>query len=276
MEPLNRREFIAMTAVTPLLQAPLHAATEPAAIFPCIHEASSELFDFKTAMEGYSKAGIRAAEITLVKVREFAQKESVAAARRLLGDLGLRAASSSNQLGLTEPTEQRAKSLEELKWKVELAQAMGADRIVAPCLGAGPYTDDDFKRGSDNLREAGEIAKPFGVSVMLEFTRMSTLAGSLPSALRIVRGADHPNVRVMIDTYHFWGGISKFEDLELLRDGELHHIHFEGRARGSAARDPGPPAPRLPRRGDRTAAAHHRVPQAKEVHGRGVSGAVPR
>jgi len=30
-----------------------------------------------------------------------------------------------------------------------------------------------------------------------------------------------------MDTYHFWGGISKFEDLELLRDGELHHLHFE-------------------------------------------------
>jgi sugar phosphate isomerase/epimerase len=31
----------------------------------------------------------------------------------------------------------------------------------------------------------------------------------------------------MMDTYHFWGGISKFEDLDLLRDGELHHLHFE-------------------------------------------------
>ena len=35
------------------------------------------------------------------------------------------------------------------------------------------------------------------------------------------------SVRVMMDTYHFWGGTSKFEDLELLRDGELHHLHFE-------------------------------------------------
>jgi sugar phosphate isomerase/epimerase len=31
----------------------------------------------------------------------------------------------------------------------------------------------------------------------------------------------------MLDTFHFWGGISKFEDLELLRDGELAHLHFE-------------------------------------------------
>ena len=49
----------------------------------------------------------------------------------------------------------------------------------------------------------------------------------LPTALKLVREANHPNLRVMMDTYHFWGGISKFEDLELLRDGELHHLHFE-------------------------------------------------
>ena len=192
-----------------------------------MHEASSDRFDFRAAMEGYAKAGIRFVEPQLTKVREFTQKESVAAARRLLDDLGLKAASSSNQLSLAEPGDARARALEDLKWKVELAQAIGADRLVAPSAGTGTYTEDDYKRGADNLREAGEIAKPFGVSVMLEFARTSRFAGSLPTALKLVRDASHPNVRVMMDTYHFWGGISKFEDLDLLRHGELHHLHFE-------------------------------------------------
>src|SRR5262249_8178170 len=183
-------------------------------------------FDFRTAMEGWARAGIRAVEPSLLKVREFAQKESVAAAKRLLDDLGLKPVSSSNQLGLPEPGDARARSLEDLKWKVELAKAIGCDRIVAPSIGTGTYTEDDYKRGVDNLREAGEIARPFGVSVMLEFTRTSRFAASLPTALKLVRAANHPNVRVMMDVYHFWGGISKFEDLELLRDGELHHLHF--------------------------------------------------
>jgi len=65
------------------------------------------------------------------------------------------------------------------------------------------------------------------VSLMLEFARTSRFAACLSTALKLVRDANHPNVRVMIDTYHFWGGTSKFEDLELLRDGELHHLHFE-------------------------------------------------
>jgi len=77
------------------------------------------------------------------------------------------------------------------------------------------------------LRAGGELAKGYGVILMLEFTKTSTLAGTLPSALRMVREANHPNVRVMMDTFHFWAGSSKFEDLELLRDGELAHLHFE-------------------------------------------------
>jgi 2-keto-myo-inositol isomerase len=219
---VNRREFLALAAAPPLLQG-----SPPGSLFACMHEASSDGFDFRTAMEGYAKAGIRAVEPALIKVREFAQKESPAAAKRLLDDLGLKPVSSSNQLGLPEPGDARARALEDLKWKVELARAIGCDRLVAPSTGTGQYTEDDYKRGADNLREAADIARPFGVTLMLEFTRNSRFAGSLPTALKLVREANHPNVRVMMDTYHFWGGISKFEDLELLRDGELHHLHFE-------------------------------------------------
>jgi sugar phosphate isomerase/epimerase len=31
----------------------------------------------------------------------------------------------------------------------------------------------------------------------------------------------------MLDCYHFWAGLSKFEDLDMLHDGEIHHVHFQ-------------------------------------------------
>src|SRR5437870_5682844 len=231
MQDVSRREFLAIAAVLP----PLMQANQPTqtnrldtrAMFVCMHEASSARYDFKTAMEGYAKAGIRAVEPDLTKVREFAMKESPAAARRLLDDLGLKAVSSSNQLGLMESSDQRAANLEQLKWKVELAQVIGADRLVTPSAGTGNYKEEDYKKGVDFMREAADIAKPYGVTLMLEFARTSRFVASLPTALKMVREVNHPNYRVMMDTYHFWGGISKFEDLELLRDGELHHLHFE-------------------------------------------------
>jgi len=229
----NRREFLAMAAALPAAPALMQTskaavAAKPGRFFVSMHMASAgPMIDFKTAAEGYAKAGVTAIEPDLVKVRAFAQKESPATAKRLLEDLGLKPVSTSNQLGLPEPGDTRQRSVDDLKWKVELAQAIGADRIVAPSAGTGMYTEDDYKRGADNLREAGEIAKPFGVTVMLEFARTSRFAGTLPTALMLVRNANHPNVRVMMDTYHFWGGASKFEDLDLLRDGELAHLHFE-------------------------------------------------
>jgi 2-keto-myo-inositol isomerase len=246
---INRREFLATAVALPALMHAESASAQGGAARPVtlgpppspsqvaarqgfyvsMHEASSDRFDFATAMQGYAKAGVRAVEPNLVKVREFTQKagESPASAKRLLDDLGLKPVSTSNQLGLPEPGQNRQRSLDDLKWKVELANQIGADRIVCPSAGTGMYTEDDFKMGADNMREAGEIARQAGMTCMLEFARTSRFAGSLATALMIVRNTNHPNVRVMMDTYHFWGGISKFEDLDLLRDGELHHLHFE-------------------------------------------------
>ena len=43
----------------------------------------------------------------------------------------------------------------------------------------------------------------------------------------MIREAAHPNVRPMLDFFHFWSGLSKFEDLDLLEPGELAHAHFQ-------------------------------------------------
>ena len=220
---MNRREFLAASAAAPLLGQ----TNRPAAPFVCIHQVSSNGFDYRTALEGYSKAGVHAVEVVLPKAREFADKDSPAAARRLLDDLGMKAASSSNHTGAVEPNPNRAKNLDDLKAKCELAQTLGADRMVlVPTMTTKP-TDDDYKRGIDNLREAGEVSGKYGVSLLFEFSRFYQFANTMTTALQMVRAANHPHVKLMFDTYHFWIGPSKFEDLELLRDGELAHMHFE-------------------------------------------------
>lgn len=210
-------------------QAP--ATPSAGGLFVCIHQASTARYDFKTSVEGIAKAGVRAVEVDIAKIREFAKTESVAAAKRLMDDLGVRPVSSSNHLGFVDATAEQlqtgAASLDSLKEKLEIVQAIGCDRIVCPSTSTGNKTLDDYKRGADNLRAGGELAKSYGVTLMLEFAKTSTLAGTLPSALTLVREANHPNVRVMLDTFHYWAGASKFEDLELLRDGELAHLHFE-------------------------------------------------
>ncbi len=193
----------------------------------CMHQTTSASAGFRQSLEGYSKAGFHMVEVIPPKVAEFAKAEGIAGAKRLLGDLGMKAVSSSGVRGLAEPSPTRPKILEELKTTCELIAGLGVDRIVCPCGTTATYTADDYKRGVENLREAGDIAKQFGLTVMLEFMRGSTFIGTLPTALNTVREAAHSNVKPMLDFYHFWAGLSKFEDLELIRSGELHHVHFQ-------------------------------------------------
>lgn len=197
-------------------------------MFVSIHQASTAKFDFKASCEGIAKAGVRAVEIDIAKVQQFAQAESLPKAKQLIDDLGLKAVSSSNHLGFVDATSAQFQGLlDQLKTKLEVVQAMGCDRIVCPSTSTGNKTLDDYKRGAENMVAGAEVAKTFGVTLMLEFAKTSTLAGTLPSALKIIREANHPNARAMLDTFHFWAGFSKFEDLDLLNNGELAHLHFE-------------------------------------------------
>ena len=235
MESQNRREFLAAAAALPLAVPLLGqgrgaqtTTAAPKGMVVSIHQASTARFDFKASCEGISKAGVRAVEVDIAKIQQFAQTESLPKAKQLLDDLGLKPVSASNHLGFVDASAQQFQGLmDQLKTKLEVVQAVGGDRIVCPSTLNREATPDDFKRGAENMVKGAELAKTYGVTLMLEFAKTSRLANSIQTALQIIREANHPNARVMLDTFHFYGGVGKVEDLELLRDGELAHLHFE-------------------------------------------------
>jgi 2-keto-myo-inositol isomerase len=193
----------------------------------CIHQTTSAAAGYRKSLEGYARAGIRYVEIIPPHYEEFVKKEGMPAARRLLSDLGLKPVSSGGVRGLWEPNPGRAKALEDLKPRCEMAAELGVDRMVCPSGTTEKYTAEDYKRGVANMREAGEIAKRARIVLMVEFMRGSTFIGTLPTALKMTREAAHPNIRPMLDCYHFWAGLSKYEDLDLIQPGEIHHVHFQ-------------------------------------------------
>jgi sugar phosphate isomerase/epimerase len=65
------------------------------------------------------------------------------------------------------------------------------------------------------------------MTVMFEFVRQSAFASTLPTLLSIVRAAGHPHARVLFDCYHFWSGLNRLEDLDLVAPGEIAHVHFQ-------------------------------------------------
>lgn len=193
----------------------------------CMHQTTSAAAGYRKSLEGYARAGIKYVEVIPAHLEAFVKSDGMAAARRLLSDLGLTVTSAGGGRGLWEPSNDRAQALESMKRTGAMAAELGADRMVCPCATAEKYTADDYKRAVDNMREAGEIARQIPITCMVEFMRGSTFIGTLPTSLRLTREAAHPNVKPMFDCYHFWAGLSKFEDLELLRPGEIWHVHFQ-------------------------------------------------
>jgi sugar phosphate isomerase/epimerase len=77
------------------------------------------------------------------------------------------------------------------------------------------------------MREVGEIASQYKLTFLVEFLRNSTFISTLSTLVRMTREAGHPNLKPLLDFYHFWSGLSKFEDLDALRPGEIGHVHFQ-------------------------------------------------
>jgi len=214
------------------LAAPLSQIVAPAAasgkMSLCLHQNTSRAAGFRKSLEGWSKAGIKNAEITDNMLDDWLKTGSVADAKRFLSDLGLTPVSSASvlpDLWITGPA--HAASLETWKKRCDQFSSLGLTKIYCPSTTNRKVTADDYKTSPDCIREAGDIAKQYNLTAMIEFTRASTHIATLTTSLQLIREAAHPNVRPHLDFYHFWSGMSKFEDLDMLRPGELAHVHFQ-------------------------------------------------
>jgi 2-keto-myo-inositol isomerase len=192
-----------------------------------LHQNTSAKAGYRQSLEGWSRAGIKYVELTPGLLDEFLKANSLAAARRVLTDLGLTPISCACGAGVWEPNPNRAASLENLKKRCEMLSALGLDRTYATTTTTQKFTLDDYKTGVDNMREVGDIAKQFGLIAMAEFVRTSSFISTLTTLLEMTRKAAHPNMQPMLDCYHFWAGLNKFEDLDLVRPGEIAHVHFQ-------------------------------------------------
>lgn len=193
-----------------------------------LHQYTSAGAGFRKSLEGWARAGIKNVEIASTMLDEFLKTETIAVAGRLISDLGLMPVSAAcGVVGLWAPNPNRAAALDSFKKRCEMFASLGLSRTYAPTTAAEKFTLDDYRVGVQNMREVGEIAKHFRMTAMVEFVRTSSFVSTLTTLLKMTRAAAHSNLRPMLDCYHLWSGLSKFEDLDLIRPGELAHVHFQ-------------------------------------------------
>jgi sugar phosphate isomerase/epimerase len=225
---VSRRTLLAGSLVLPFASRAAAQSVSPGRMHLSLHQTTSRRAGYRRSLEGWAKAGVKVVEITDVMLDEFLAADTLAAARRVLTDLGLTPVSSAAVLpDVWIPGPDRAASLDTWRKRCEQFATLGFPRIYCPSITSRRVTANDFKATPACMREAGEIAKQFNLTSMVEFVRTSTHLSTLRSTLALVRDAAHPNVRPMLDVFHFWSGMSKFEDLDAIRPGEIAHVHLQ-------------------------------------------------
>jgi len=152
-----------------------------------IHQNTSAAAGYRGSLEGWSRAGIKHVELTNTLLDEFLKTDSLQAAKRVLTDLGLTPVSSAcGVFGLWEPNPKRTAALDGFKKRCEQFAALGLTKIYSPTPTTEKFTQDDYKRAVENMRENGDIAKQFGMVVMAEAVRASTFIAALPTMLKLM------------------------------------------------------------------------------------------
>ncbi len=192
-----------------------------------MHQFTSAGAGYRKSLEGWAKAGIKLVEPSANLLDEFLKTDTLASAKRVLTDNGLKVVSGAvGSTGLWEPNPKFAENLEAFRKRCEQFAELGAPLVYSPCATSAKFNSDDYTRSPERIRKVAEVARQFQLKVAAEFVRSSTFMASLPTALRLHRETAHPNFGILFDCYHFWSGPSKMEDLNMIRPGEIIHAHL--------------------------------------------------
>ena len=228
---MKRRQFFksaAAGAALASLPSEARAAPDKSPFVPCINQATTRKTDFKVAMEAYSKAGFRVVELWLDSVTPFVATESVAAARRVMADYGIIARSACCECEniFLRGVPDRETKMQAFRRKLDLSAQFGANRFVL-CSGISQEVSAaDYDAAVPMLREIGDLGGQFGIVVGVEFIKGAKFLGCVETTANLLRKVGHPNLGVLVDTFHFHAGVSKLADIAKLAPGEISWVHI--------------------------------------------------
>lgn len=167
----------------------------------------------------------------------------------LLDELGLErtavAAMGDPAMNLISPeVSAREAGIAHMKWAIECAAALGADRLSGPLhstlghfSGEGP-SEDEWARAVETQRAVGELAANSGVTIGLEaLNRFECyLVNTMDDLSRLVDDVGHPNIKAMYDTFH--ANIEEADPIGAFTRNlrNIVHVHISENDRGVPGR----------------------------------------
>lgn len=180
---------------------------------------------------------------------EFYLGPQEAAAYQRMGsfvkDLGLETTAvmtlGADENPVSDSIEVRQRALDKIKWAVDRAHDLNSKVICGPFHSAHtvfvnrPAEDREYALAGEVLNAAAEYAAQASITFALEaLNRFECyLCNTMEQLLKLVKAADHPNVRAMFDTHH-----SNIEEKSYLTGLQtiqpvLAHVHISENDRGT-------------------------------------------
>ena len=117
--------------------------------------------------------------------------------------------------------EAREKAMESIRRRTEIAAEAGCPFLIACASGGTGST----QRAAEDFAAICEIGAPLGVGYALEYIGAFPQVKDIPSGLEIVRLANQPNGKLLIDIFHTFRGGSTVNDFDLPRGDEVGLVH---------------------------------------------------
>lgn len=99
------------------------------------------------------------------------------------------------------PEGQRVRNMDRAERKFDVMQALGTDLILV-CSNVSPLAQDDPTQAAADLREMAERAAKRGLRVGYEALAWGRHVNRWRQAWNIVQDADHPNLGLIVDSFH--------------------------------------------------------------------------
>ena len=195
---------------------------------PCISQLTTLTNPFEADPAAYRSGGWAAVELWLTKLESFVQAHSLAEARAVLADGGIRPVGAAGQGGLlVSRGAERAAHWDHFRRRLALLGELGVSTLIlAADFAVAAPAAEDYAMAAARLGEAAEAAAPFGIRIALEFQKSSPLCACLETALALVTQSGSRNAGVCLDAFHFQTGPSKSEDLGGMTREDLAWVQF--------------------------------------------------
>jgi 4-hydroxyphenylpyruvate dioxygenase len=121
---------------------------------------------------------------------------------RMIGDLGLTCVAFQPFRDFEGmPDAERARTFARAERKFDIMEELGT-KLMLVCSNVSPASLGGIDRAADDFRELGERAKKRGLTVGFEALAWGRHISDHRDAWEVVRRADHPNIGLILDSYH--------------------------------------------------------------------------